>query len=241
MDRGNPPWKSIFSFDVWCLWKNRNMVVFNRKGPNQNLSKKIMNQSLEFFYCIQSPRSSSLKALKAIRWEKPPAGWKKLNTDGSCLSGSDRAGCGGLVRDEHGSWIGGFTRYIGSTNSFIAELWGLREGLLLCCNLNIDFLVVEMDAQVVVEIFKNDSYVNNAISPLLDDCRHLAARFHHIWFNHYYRQANRCADLLARMGAIQVPEFSSFSSPPVDIYNVFQDDCNGVLFNRYCLVLAVVG
>ena len=93
------------------------------------------------------------------------------------MNGSDRTGCGGLVRDEHGSWIGGFTRYIGSTNSFIAELWGLREGLLLCCNLDIDFLVVEVDAQAVVEIFKNDSYVNNAISPLLDDCRHLAARF----------------------------------------------------------------
>ena len=93
------------------------------------------------------------------------------------MNGSDRAGCGGLVRDEHGNWIGGFTRYIGSTNSFIAELWGLREGLLLCCNLDIDFLVVEVDAQAVVEIFKNDSYVNNAISPLLDDCRHLAARF----------------------------------------------------------------
>ena len=98
-----------------------------------------------------------------------------------------------------------------------------------------------MDAQAVVEIFKNDSYVNNAISPLLDDCRHLVARFRHIRFNHCYRQANRCADLLARMGAIQVPEFSSFSSPPMDIFNVFQDDCNGVALNRSCPVLAAVG
>ena len=122
------------------------MVVFNRKGPNQNLSKKIMNQTLEFFYCVQSPRNPSHKALKAIQWERPLAGWKKFNTDGSCLSGSNRAGCGGLVRDEHSSWVGGFTKYIGSTNSFIAELWGLREGLLLCCNLNIDFLLVELDA-----------------------------------------------------------------------------------------------
>ena len=63
---------------------------------------------------------------------------------------------------------------------------GLREGLLLCCNLDIDFLVVEVDAQAVVEIFKNVSYVNNAISPLLVDCRHLAARFQHIRFNHCY-------------------------------------------------------
>ena len=71
-DWGNLPWKSIFSFAMWCIWKNRNMVVFNRRVPNQNLSKEIMNQSLEFFYCVQSPRSPSLKALRAIRWEKPP-------------------------------------------------------------------------------------------------------------------------------------------------------------------------
>ena len=43
------------------------------------------------------------------------------------------------------------------------------------------------------------------------------------------------------MGAIQVPEFISFSSPPVDIYNAFEDDYNGVLFNRICPVLDVVG
>ena len=70
------------------------------------------------------------------------------------------------MRDEHGSWIGGFTRYIGSTNSFIVELWGLKEGLLLCYNLNIDFLIVELNAQAVVEVFKNANYVNNVISPL---------------------------------------------------------------------------
>ena len=39
------------------------MVVFNRKGPNQNLSKEIMNQTLEFFYCVQPPRNPSHKAL----------------------------------------------------------------------------------------------------------------------------------------------------------------------------------
>ena len=101
------------------------MVVFNRKGPNQNLSKEIMNQTLEFFYCVQPPRNPSHKALRAIRYGNPPPpqpGLKKLNIDGSCLSGSDRPGCGGLVRDEHDSWIGGFTRYIVLTNCFIAEL-----------------------------------------------------------------------------------------------------------------------
>ena len=49
----------------------------------------------------------------------------------------ERAGCGGVVRDEHGNWVAGFTRHIGITDIFAAELWGLRDGLLLCRSLNI--------------------------------------------------------------------------------------------------------
>ena len=30
-------------------------------------------------------------------------------------------------------------------NSFAAELWGLRDGLMLCCNLNIPCLIVELE------------------------------------------------------------------------------------------------
>ncbi|XP_050242423.1 uncharacterized protein LOC126691393 [Quercus robur] len=233
-----PPWKITFSFAMWCLWKNRNMVVFHGKRVNQNLPKEIMDQVLEFIYCVQSPRSPNHKISRNLRWERPPTGWKKLNTDGSRLGGSDRAGCGGLVRDEHGEWVAGFTRHIGSTSSFIAELWGLREGLLLCCNLNIESLMVELDAQAVVDVLKNNAYENNVVSPILDDCRLLAARFHQIQFKHCYRQVNRCADLLAKMGAAQELDFISFVSPPVDICNAFEDDLNGVYCNRMCSVTA---
>ena len=132
------------------------MDVFKGKRVNHNLSKNILNQVLEFIYCVHSPRSPNRKINRSIRWERPPLGWKKLNTDGSWLRVADRAGCGGLVRDDQGEWIAGFTRYIGSTNSFTAELWGLREGLILCCNLNIEALVVELDAQAVVEVLKNN-------------------------------------------------------------------------------------
>ena len=111
---------------------------------------------------------------------------------------------------------------------------------MLCCNLNINSLIVELDAQAVVDVFRSNAYVNNVISPILDDCRHLAAHFQRIQFNHCYRQANWCADLLARLGAIQELEFISFDSPPVDIYNTFEDDLNGVYFNRMCMEPVVI-
>ena len=206
---------------------------------NQNLSTEIMNQVLEFIYCVHSPRNPVRKLNRGIRWERPPLGWMKLNTDGSWLGGADRAGCGGIVRDDRGEWVAGFSRHIGSTNSFTAELWGLREGLFLCCNLNIESLVVEVDAQAVVDVLKNNDYVNNVVSPLLDDCRKLTASFRRIQFKHCYRQANRCADWLARRGAVQDNVTMSFVSPPVDIVNVFEDDLNGVLSFRMCTIPAV--
>ena len=128
-------------------------------------------------YCASSPRDLALCTIKGVRWEKPQEGWVKLNTDEASKGNPGLAGCGGVVRNEDGRWIMGFARRIGVTTSFVAELWGLREGLFLCSNLNVQFLVIELDAKAVVDVFLNPNYQNNAVSPILEDCRQLLLRF----------------------------------------------------------------
>ena len=117
-------------------------------------------------------------------------GWKKLNTDGLVLDSVGQAGCGVVVRDDHGNWIAGFTRHIGATDNFATELWGLRDGLSLCLSLNIPCLVVELDAKTVVDVLRNYSYDNRIISPIMDDYRQLVLCFQEIQIKHCYRQAN---------------------------------------------------
>ena len=56
-------------------------------------------------------------------------------------------GGGGVVRDDQGNWVIGFARKIGLVNSFLAELWSLRDGLFLCVQAQIQALIVEMDAK----------------------------------------------------------------------------------------------
>ena len=85
-----------------------------------------------------------------------------------------------MVWDKNGKWLAGFSRRIGITTCFVAELWGLREGLILCCNLNISSLVAELDTKVVVDIFLNPNYHNNVVLPILGDCRQLVHWFHQI-------------------------------------------------------------
>ena len=111
---------------------------------------------------------------------------------------------------------------------------------MLCCSLNIPCLIVEIDAKVVVDGFQNSNYVNHIISPILDDCRQLMTRFQQVQVKHCYRQANRCADLMPRLGADQELDYILFTSPPVDLAKALEDDCNGVFFNRLCTKLDVV-
>lgn len=145
--------------------------MFSRKAQNVNLDDEIVNQMFEFIHCMHSPRSPIRMMVKRICWEKPQEGWMKLNTDGSSVGNPGLVGCGGIVRDNHGRWISGFSRHIETTNSFVAELWGFRDGLMLCSNLNILSLVVELDAKAIVDVLCRSDYVNNVMSPILNDCR----------------------------------------------------------------------
>ena len=105
----------------------------------------------------------------------------KLNTDGLFVGNPGVVGCGGVVRDDRDKWVARFTRRIRLTSSFVAELWGLRDGLMMCCNLNISsHLVVKLDAKAILDVLGKSYYVNNVISSILDDCRLLASRFHWI-------------------------------------------------------------
>ena len=45
------------------------------------------------------------RCVKRIRWEKPPVGWMKLNTDGSVFGSLGVVGCGRVIRDDSGNWI----------------------------------------------------------------------------------------------------------------------------------------
>ena len=140
------------------------------------------------------------------------------------------------MRNEDGRWIAWFARRIGVTTSFVAELWGLREGLILCSNLNIHSLVIELDAKAVVDVFLNPNYQNNAVSPILEDCRQLMLRFQQVQLRHCFHQANRCADLLARMSFEQATDFISYNCPPVDIRSLLEEDVVGLYVNRVCTV-----
>ena len=56
---------------------------------------------------------------------------------------------------------------------------------------------------------------------------------------HCYRQANKCADALARRGALLPQDFVVFLEPPADVALLLSLDAAGVAFDRIVNVSSV--
>ena len=139
----------------------------------------------------------------------------------------------GLIRNSSGEWVKGFARSVGFATSVTAEFWALRDGLILASQLGLQQIEVEIDAKVVVDLVQSNSVVNNSFLPLLNDCRSLLRSFHQVSVSHTFREANRCADALARRGCSLQEDFVIFDFPPsVEIESYVTTDANGMYYGR---------
>jgi len=76
-------------------------------------------------------------------------------------------------------------------------------------------IIIELDALSVV-LLMNNNIVNLLMEPLLTDCRNLVREIPNKQIVHIYREANQCADALAKLGASSLESFVIFLYlPPV--------------------------
>lgn len=60
------------------------------------------------------------------------------------------AGCGGLLHNGDGWWLGGFYIFLGSCSILKAEAWAVLEGMCLASDLGVELLEVDSDSLVLV-------------------------------------------------------------------------------------------
>uniref|UniRef100_A0A2N9I4P7 RNase H type-1 domain-containing protein n=1 Tax=Fagus sylvatica TaxID=28930 RepID=A0A2N9I4P7_FAGSY len=220
----NIPWQTIFSFGVWNLWLRRNQFVFKPDSPFLDPVRSTISFASEFFYLIGNFSKAKHVVSVPVKWATPPLGWFKLNTDGSSLGNPGLAGGGGVIRNHLGDWVGGYSRAIGHTTSVQAELRALKDGLILAIDIGILNLEIEMDSLVAVELLKSITSPNAFLSSIVIDCRYLMERFEHFSLKHIFREANGCADLLAKAGCDQLLDFISFPNASAHVLEALAFD-----------------
>ena len=146
-----------------------------------------------------------------------------------------------MIRDCAGEWVRGFARSIGSTTSLIEKFWTLRDGLQLAIQLGIQYLEVELNAKVALNVISSRNSTSVAYSSLLFYCRLLLEKIPHHTVKHVFWEANRSADALARMGCNLQDAFVFFDYPPSDaIAALVSANKNGETFCRHVANLAIL-
>ena len=148
-----------------------------------------MSYNTEFFAIGLEARSKLAKTIIPVGWEKPLWGWLKLNFDGLTINNPGKTSGGGLFRDHEGNWVKGYVRGIGHINSFMAELWALRDRLNIAREMGVSNLIIELDALSIVLLMNNEAE-NIVIEPLLSDCKSLSKQIPNKRVLHVYREAN---------------------------------------------------
>jgi len=96
---------------------------------------------------------------------------------------------------------------------------------------------VEVDASVAISLLAQDIHTNGEFSSLIDDYRNLMKNIHQIRLKQCFREANRCADALAKFGTTMEEDFIVFESSPVFILNLLHYDKMGLTQDRLCNIV----
>ncbi|GLT80127.1 hypothetical protein SLA2020_515820 [Shorea laevis] len=226
-------WASLFLSVLWFIWKSRNKLLFEGiREPPAVVFWQARAHALDTFFALNSSVLATTRTPRWVGWQPPAQPFVKLNTDGSRNHQSGSASAGGLIRDHLGRWVHGFTVNIGVTSSFIAELWGCREGLKLAHSLHLQYLILEMDSLMAIHLIQTRQVQRGPYSVLLSDILVLLYGFSTCIVRHTLREGNSAADFMASLGHKSSLGATIYPTPPAGISMFLHGDAVGTMFLR---------
>ncbi|CAL5400496.1 unnamed protein product [Camellia sinensis] len=141
----------LFIAICWCLWNNRNSILFGNKSRTvEEVVSFAVNYVSEY---VQAQERGHLPPaqVRMRRWVAPREGVFKLNFDGSVRTAHASAGVGIIIRDCHGEVIASMVERIQYMEDVdCVEAMGAIKALQLGCDLGLGHIHLEGVAQVLL-------------------------------------------------------------------------------------------
>jgi ribonuclease HI len=104
-----------------------------------------------------------------------------------------------VFRGDKGEWVCGFSKGLGSCSAYVAELWGVFEGLKLARSHGYRKVELHIDSSSVISSISRDQGGIIGCRTLLHNIRRLNDQDWEVQVRHSFREANACADAMANM------------------------------------------
>jgi ribonuclease HI len=133
-----------------------------------------------------------------------------------------------LIRGENKEWLGGFSKFIGLCSAFVAELWGVFEGLELAQIKGFGKVEICVDSQAVINSIRKGDGGNAMGFRLVQRIRQMLELNWEVSISYNYKEANRCVDGLANLTFTLLEEIEYYDVCPDFIKGLYDNDVSGV-------------
>ncbi|XP_073120389.1 uncharacterized protein [Henckelia pumila] len=187
---------------MWSVWKNRNDVVWNRKGKSPAM---IFYSAMELRTCwvgitSQTTQPPSFQLQNAFsRWTPPPTTHLKcnVNVDVALFTKPPHMGFECLLRNSGGTVLAAIHgRILGFHEPTIAEEKGIREALRWIKRQQLSHIIFESDSLLFINALQDSSPNLFHLGLIVDDCKYLARDLQSCSFVFVKRSANHAAHAL---------------------------------------------
>ncbi|XP_008352384.2 uncharacterized protein [Malus domestica] len=226
-----------FAFGLWRLWKNRNEVVFKglHRQPLEvlDLWRKNINEFREATDSVEGDVEAKAKgnhpatARTTPHRQRPKFGTIKINTDAAWCKDSRRAGVGWVGRD-----FAGVLQAAGGTGTMLcqsaaaAEAIAIRSALSACINHGFNHVIVESDAQKIIQMIRKEVSENFNLDCVLGDIKILARMLTSVTFAFVPMESNQAAHLVAKYVLKEGRDFTWDNIGPTFLFNTLVQDVN---------------
>jgi ribonuclease HI len=221
---------------IYHIWKARNLLVFQDKNiPVMKVVQLAVESANEFLKhsnnTPQIPSQASTirtRGHDTIIWSPPARNLLKLNVDAHpCDDG--RWGLGRVLRTEDGGCVGAATRLVrGSHETMEGEALGLKAAMEFILNKGIQHVVIEMDAQTIVNAVNRQRYTRNYWGRIAKQCGDFLRENPRSSIRWTRRSGNEAAHMLANWASLE-PDRDWVNETPNCIWACIQKDralCN---------------
>jgi ribonuclease HI len=217
--------RAIIISVMYSIWSSRNNLTHGEAGYNPAKSIELVKETLQ---TLEFPRENPRPIRPVAKWQRPPDGFVKINSDGA-FNTSDNLAATGVVAREGLLYRGAMGKtYRGISDPLIIETLALRDAVTYARGRGFSRVVFEVDSENLVHLWHNRATDRSMVKNVLDEISELSVFFTVFSLCHARREANQAAHSCAKFASIQDGLFSWDAEPPTFLVHSLQADCNGV-------------
>jgi hypothetical protein len=176
------------------------MCLENETWSINRLSFNIESIIATLTSCVSSHSTTTTEDI-LVKWNNNNHFDVILNVDRSCLKSLVRVSFGGVIRNNSGYYLLGFSDFIqGSLDILPTELFAIYQGVILVKNIVIDELFCYSDSLHSINLIRGPNIKYHVYVELIQDIKKLFPQSD-ITLCHTVKKGNNCVNFLAKLEA----------------------------------------